>query len=89
VRPRRSRRPAALSPFVVARRLAFSRGVIGGRRGWLAVGGVLWGSRLLRRMLGRNQRVVATDLLRPGQRMTIEALPAPSRSERRAAKRSG
>jgi hypothetical protein len=33
--------------------------------------------------------VVAIDRLKPGERMTITTIPAPSRKERKAAKRAG
>ncbi len=82
------RRPSLLSPTAYVRRRAIYDGLLGGQRGWLAVGRVLWGARLLRNAVGRSEQVVATEVLRPGETVTVVAIKAPSRSERKAAKRS-
>ena len=62
------------------------RGVLGGSRGWMAVGGVFWGARLMRRYFGRGEEIAATEVLQPGQFVTIRAIAAPTRRERKAAK---
>jgi hypothetical protein len=69
--PRRKR----LSPSYVLRRQAFFRGVLGRQRVWLAIGGVLWGTRLLKRLLGRNPEYLGTEVLAPGQFVSIRAIP--------------
>jgi hypothetical protein len=64
------------------------RGLLGGSRGWLFVGGVFWAGRLMRRFFGRTAEIAATEVLKPGQFVTIAAIAAPTRRERRAAKRT-
>jgi hypothetical protein len=54
----------------------------------MAVGAVVWGARLVRKAFGRSEKVVATEVLRPGQVLRLEAIAPLSRSERRAARRS-
>ena len=81
------RRPRLLSPFAYARRNAIYKGVLGGERGWLVVGGVVWGARLLKKALGKNEEVVTVERLEPGQWMSLRAIPAPTRRERKAARR--
>jgi hypothetical protein len=70
------------------RRDSVYKGVLGGSRGWLAVGALVWGPRLVKKALGRNVQVVATERLEPGQALRIEANKPPSRDERRAARRA-
>lgn len=45
-----------------------------GRRGWFAVGVVVWGARLLRRVVGRRPQNVSIETLKPGQSVTVTAL---------------
>lgn len=78
-----------LSPTAALRRRSLSRGILGGSRVWTAVAVVVWGSRFLRRVLGRQEIVVARESLKPGQTMTIRALapaPRPSGRSRRGAR---
>ncbi len=79
-----TRRRRFLSPAAFARRQGLYRGLLGGSRGWLVVGVTVWGGRLLRRSLGRNEEVVAVEVLQPGEAIRIEALP-PARGRRRKA----
>ncbi len=83
-----ARRPRALSPFAALRRNALYKGLLGGQRGWMAVGAVVWGGRLIRKAFGRSEQVVATEVLRPGQVLQLEAIAPLSRGERRAARRA-
>jgi hypothetical protein len=83
-----ARRPRLLSPTASLRRNALYKGLLGGRRGWMAVGAVVWGPRLMKKALGRTEQVVATETLEPGQALRIEAIKQPSRDERRAARRA-
>ena len=83
-----ARRPRALSPFAALRRNALYKGLLGGQRGWMAVGAVVWGARFVRKAFGRSETVVATEVLRPGQVLRLEAIAPLSRSERRAARRA-
>ena len=63
------------------------KGLLGGSRGWLVAGGVVWSARVLRRMFGRRPEIAATEVLKPGQFVTIRALAPLTRAERKAAKR--
>jgi hypothetical protein len=64
------------------------KGLLGGSRGWMTVGALVWGPRLLKKAVGRTEKVVLTEKLEPGQALRIEAIRRPSRDERRAARRS-
>lgn len=63
-------------PLGYLRRQAVVRGLLGGQRGWLILGGLAWGVRLLRRAVGtRRLRPVLTEELRPGESLVISHLP--------------
>ena len=81
-----SRSPLPLSPIARIRRIALTKGLLGGDRRWLAVGGVFWGVRAVRLALGHRSRVVAVEVLKPGQAIRLESIPAPTRAERKAFK---
>lgn len=53
----------------------------------MAIGAVVWGARLLRKLLGRSEEVVAVEKLEPGQVLRLEAIEPPTRAERRTARR--
>ena len=53
-----------------------------GRRGWFAVGVVVWGARLLRRSVARRSESLSQEKLKPGESVTITAI-APVRGRRR------
>ena len=55
-------------------RIGFARG-IGGSRGWLAVGVVAGGLRMLRKMAKREADVVYLEDLHPGQSVVIQHFP--------------
>jgi hypothetical protein len=80
------RRPSSLSPAALARRNGIYKGLLGGDRRWLAIGGVFWGARVMKKMLGKNEEFVTLEKLQPGQWMSLRAIPAPTRKERRAAR---
>lgn len=82
------RRGGLLSPIAFARRQGLYKGLLGGSRGWLVLGATVWGGRLLRRTLGRNEEVVAIEVLKPGQAIRLEAIPPVTRRQRRSAKRA-
>jgi hypothetical protein len=83
------RRPSYLSPFALARRNGLYKGLIGGDRRWLAVGGTLWGLRLLRKAMGKSEQVVAVEKLKPGEWMSLRTIsPAEQHAERLAAKQA-
>jgi hypothetical protein len=78
-----------LSPWRLVRRTAFYKGLLGGSRGWMTVGAVLWVGRKARGALGRTEEKVSLDKLRPGQGLEIRTIVPPTRRERRAARRGG
>ncbi len=55
-------------------RIGFARG-IGGSRGWLALGVVAGGLRMLRKMATREPDVVYREELYPGQSVVIQHFP--------------
>jgi hypothetical protein len=81
------RRGGRLSPIRLARRTAFYRGLLGGNRTWMAVGGGLWLGRSARRAFGRTEEHVALDELKPGQGIEIRTIVPPTRRQRRQARR--
>jgi hypothetical protein len=78
-----------LSPLSILRRKALRRGLVGGSTGWMVVGVLVYAPRVARRLFGRPERVVATERLKPGEFVRIDAVRPPTRAERRAAKRGG
>ena len=82
-----ARKPRLLSGTALLRRSALYKGLLGGSRGWMAVGAVVWGPRLMKKALGKNEQIVATEVLRRGQTLQLTAISPPTRAERRAARR--
>ena len=66
-------------PIVQLRRLGVQRGLVGGNRAWLAVGVGLWLARAGRRALSKVPEIAATEILKPGESMTITAIAPPLR----------
>ena len=63
-------------PLGYLRRQAIRRGIMGGSRGWLILGGIAWGLRLLSRVANtRRLRTVLVEELRPGESVHISHLP--------------
>jgi len=69
-------------PVGQLRRLGFQRGVVGGNRTWLLVAVGLWLARATRRALTKTAEVAATEVLRPGESITIRALSPEPRARR-------
>lgn len=85
-RARARRRPSVLSPFAYVRRAGIYRGVLGGSRGWLIVGGTAFALGRIRRLLGKNPEIVTIEELKPGHPIRLEAIRPPTRRQRRAAR---
>lgn len=83
-----ARRPTLLSPSAYIRRSGFYKGLLGGSRGWLAVGGAFYGFRKLKTTFGRTEETAATEVLKPGQFVTIRAIAPPTRREKKVVARS-
>jgi hypothetical protein len=49
----------------------------------LMVGAFVWGPRLLKRLMGRNEEIVATEKLTPGMSIRITPLPQRTRADRK------
>lgn len=81
-------RSRLLSPSAFLRRGAIYKGLLGGQRNWLAVGGVLWGFRFIRKTFGKSETIVATEVLKPGQFASIQAIRPDTRRDRRRARRT-
>ena len=80
-------RRRALSPSLLIRRRALSRGVFGSDRFWRAVAVVIFGRRFLKRILGKNEDHLGTEKLTAGQLLQIEAIAPQSRRGRRGPRR--
>ena len=77
-----------LSPVSMLKRKAIRRGLMGGSTGWMLVGALIYLPRLARKAFGRPERVVATERLKPGQFVRIDAVSPPTRAERRSTRRA-
>ena len=67
-----------------ARRRGLAKGVLGGNRVWLLVGGLAWGVRALQWALRPDPRTIYRRSLGEGQTLVISAVaPPPSRRRRR------
>lgn len=82
----------------LAERTGVTRGLFGGSKGWLYVGGGLWTLRTVRRMAERKSEVLMSEELRPGDRLVIangratldrteSSAPSGGRKSRRAKRR--
>ncbi len=83
-----ARKSSLFAPSAVLRQRSLQRGLLGGHRGWMAVGVLVWAPRVLKRRAGRNEELIATERLLPGQSIQLTALKPPTRSELKAAKRA-
>ncbi len=73
-----------LKPSVYLRQQAFARGVLGGKKSWMVIAVFAYSPRLVRRLIGRTEMLVAREPMRPGQILRIEALGQLSKAERKA-----
>ena len=80
--------PRLLRPSVIIRRNATYKGLLGGNKGWLAVGVVLWSKSFLKKTFGKQEEILTTEKLKKGQFLRIDAVAPPSRRQRRKAKRA-
>ena len=72
-----------------ARRYGVARGVLGGSRPWLVVGGLAWGLRALQWAWRPSPTRVQLGDLRPGETIVITDLgPRPTRRQRRKQRRA-
>ncbi len=71
----------------LVRRQSVKRGLFGGNRVWMTVGGVYSLIKVVRRISRRADGVVAAERIAPGETLIIETVPRTTRRQRRAAKR--
>jgi hypothetical protein len=70
-----------------ARTEGITRGLIGGNRLWLVVGGLAWGAQALRWAVRREEEVVFREVLEPGEQLVITARePSARRGRARGAR---
>ena len=72
--------------FSYLRTRSLKEGLLRGRRGWFAIGAVLWTIRLVRRISSRSPQIVSKETLRVGESVSISSLEREGRSKRRARK---
>jgi hypothetical protein len=77
-----------LNPFNLLRRLSIYRGLLAGDKGWLVIGALVWGPRLLRRAMGRRPERVAAEPMGIGHVLRIELLPQDTKLERKVFQRT-
>jgi hypothetical protein len=80
--------PRALKPSVLVRRNALYKGVLGGSRGWLAIGAVLWSKSFIKKTFGKQVEVLGTEKLTKGQFVRIDSLRPLTRKERKALRKA-
>ena len=80
--------PRALRPSVLVRRNALYKGVLGGSRGWLAIGVVLWSKSFIKKTFGKQVEVLGTEKLTKGQFVRIDSLRPLTRKERKALRKA-
>jgi hypothetical protein len=74
-------------PYLRAR--SATKGFLGGSRGWVAIGLVVWTVRFFQWLTRPETGVIYRDRIQPGQNIQIVHLEAPpTRRERRKAKRA-
>ena len=73
---------------VFLRQGALQKGLLGGSPGWRALFFAMFGARMMRKMFGKTAAIVATEKLKPGQLLQIEAIKPLTRRERKAIKRA-
>lgn len=70
------------------RRKSVRKGLFGGNRFWMIVGVATYVFRFAKRLAAKDETVISTESLKPGETLIIETSARQSRRERRAARRS-
>jgi hypothetical protein len=73
-----------MRPSTYLRDEALVKGILGGRKSWMVIAVFAYSPRLLRRLFGREEVVVAREPLRSGQVLRVEALGNLTKAERKA-----
>lgn len=77
-----------LKPSVYVRQQALTRGVFGGSKSWMVIAVFAYSPRLLKRLLGRTEVMVAREPLRSGQILRLEGLGDLTKAERKAIRKA-
>lgn len=64
------------------RKNALHKGLLGGRRGWFAVGLLAYGWRFLRRVMRSPSEQLVAERLAPGETLIVESIPRHRRRRR-------
>jgi len=73
-----------MRPSTYLREQSLRKGILGGRKSWMVVAVFAYSPRLLRRLFGRSEVLVAREPLRSGQVLRIEGLGELTKAERKA-----
>jgi hypothetical protein len=71
----------------VIRRQSVRRGLFGGNRAWMTIGGLYTVVRVMRRIARGSEGVLVSERIKPGETLVIEAHPSEGRRARRRARR--
>ena len=77
-----------LRPSVYVRQQALSKGIFGGNKTWMVIAVFAYSPRLLRRLFGREEVVVAREPLRSGQTLRLQGLGDLTKAERKAIRKA-
>lgn len=77
-----------LRPSVYLRQQALTKGVFGGSKSFMVIAVFAYAPRLLRRLFGRQEILVAREPLKSGQILRIEGLGDLSKAERKAIRKA-
>jgi hypothetical protein len=77
-----------MRPTTYLREEALVKGILGGRKSWMVIAVFAYSPRLLRRLFGREEVVVARERLRPGQVLRLEGLGDLTKAERKAIRKA-
>lgn len=80
--------PKLVSPAYLVRQKALYEGILGPSKLWKLIAIVVFGRGLLRRFFGKHPEHLGVEKLKAGQTITITSIAAPSRSERKDARRA-
>ena len=73
---------------VFLRQGALQKGLLGGSPGWRVLFFVMFGGRMVRKLFGRTDELVATERLEPGHVLQLRALPQKTKEDRRRYRRT-
>jgi hypothetical protein len=77
-----------IKPSTYIREQALTRGVLGGSKSFMVIAVFAFAPRLLRRLFGRSEVLVAREPMKSGQILRIEALGDLSKAERKAIRKA-